>query len=536
MIDWTPWPPEFAERYRARGHWTGETFGALLTRAATHHADRVAVVDQHSRWTYRELDDRATRTAHGLAARGVRPGDRVIVQLPNVAEYLSVLFGLFRLGALPVLALPAHRRREITAFARAAGATAYVTADRHNGCDHRRLARDVAAELDTPLSVFIHGEPEEFTPLREVPTDPGPPLTDPDPARPAFLQLSGGSTGVPKLIPRTPDDYLYSVRESARICRLTEHDVYLVALPVAHNFPMSSPGVLGVLHTGGRIVLAPAPSPDIVFDLIEREGVTITAAVPPLALAWLNARDRAERDLSGVRLLQVGGAKLVPEAARRLRDGLGVPIQQVFGMAEGLVNYTRDDDPEEIVLTTQGRPISPDDEILVLDDADRPVPPGEVGHLLTRGPYTIRGYHRAEAVNARSFTTDGFYRTGDLVRLTPTGHLVVEGRAGDLINRGGEKVAAEEIEDHLLAHPGIRDVAVVGIPDDHLGERTCAFVIAADGLTAAGVRGFLRTRGLAAYKTPDRVEFIDRFPHTGVGKTSRRELRAALAALFRKDP
>jgi 2,3-dihydroxybenzoate-AMP ligase len=267
----------------------------------------------------------------------------------------------------------------------------------------------------------------------------------------------------------------------------------------------------------------------VAFPLIERERVTLTALVPPLAMVWLDAAKARRHDLSSLRVLQVGGARLSNEAAARVRPTLGCTLQQVFGMAEGLVNYTRFDDSEELIVTTQGRPISPDDELRIVDEDDNEVAPGELGQLLTRGPYTIRGYYKAEAHNARAFTSDGFYRTGDLVRLTPEGYLVVDGRVKDQINRGGEKVAAEEVENHLLAHPAVHDAAVVAIPDAFLGERTCAFVIPRGAPPAAtALTAFLRERGLAAFKIPDRVEFIDAFPQTGVGKVSKKSLREAL--------
>jgi 2,3-dihydroxybenzoate-AMP ligase len=378
----------------------------------------------------------------------------------------------------------------------------------------------------------VAGEAAGETPLSDVDAPPRE-LPEPDPSALTFLQLSGGSTGAPKLIPRTADDYLYSVRASAEICGLDEATVYLCALPVAHNFPLSSPGILGTLAAGGRVVMCPRPDPETAFALIRREGVTITALVPPLALVWLDAATRVGGGLPSLRLLQVGGAKLTAEVARRVRPTLGCRLQQVFGMAEGLVNYTRFNDPDDVVSTTQGRPISPDDEIRIVDDADRDVPPGEVGHLLTRGPYTIRGYYRADEHSATAFTVDGFYRTGDLVRRAPTGHLVVTGRVKDQINRGGEKIAAEEVENHLLAHPGVHDAAVVAVADPYLGERSCAFVVPrtdADRPTGAQLRAFVRARGLAAYKVPDRVELVEEFPVTGVGKVSRAELRAALRA------
>ncbi|WP_420749235.1 (2,3-dihydroxybenzoyl)adenylate synthase [Rhodococcus sp. O3] len=542
------YPDEFAELYRGAGYWTPETFAQFLPARAALFGDRVAVTGldargQRQRLTYRELDESAARIASGLAELGVHAGDRVVVQLPNIVEYTEVLFAVFRLGALPVFALPAHRAAEIGYFCRFADAAAYVVAAEHGGFDYRNLAREVCADLENPPVVVVAGDAAEFTAqppsLRSpVPLDalrahePGP-TAELDSESVAFLQLSGGTTGTPKLIPRTHSDYLYSVRESARICGVDADTRMLVALPAAHNFPMSSPGILGVLHSGGTVVLAPDPSPDTAFALIEREAITMASLVPPLAMAWLSARVRSERDLSSLQVLQVGGAKFPAEAAKRVRPELGCTLQQVFGMAEGLVNYTRLDDDEDTIVTTQGRPISVHDEIRILDDAGVPVPAGGTGHLLTRGPYTIRGYYNAPEHNSTAFTPDGFYRTGDIVRLTERGYIVVEGRAKDQINRGGEKIAAEEVENHLIAHPAVLDAAVVAMPDRYLGERTCAFVVTeGESPKALELKAFLRERGLAGYKIPDRVRFVDAFPVTGVGKISRNELRRALAATF----
>ncbi|MCW2995727.1 MAG: 2,3-dihydroxybenzoate-AMP ligase [Conexibacter sp.] len=522
------WPEADAARYRAAGLWTGETFGAFLAARAARFGPRTAVIGSAGeRWSYAELDERAGALAQGFAALGIAPGDRVVVQLPNIPAYVEVVFGLWRVGALPVFALPAHRRSELEAFAAAAEATAIVTVERCAGFDHGALARDVAAAVPSVAHVILAGELDALrSPERRV-------LWEPCASAVAFLQLSGGTTGTPKLIPRTHDDYLYSVRESAAICGFTPESVYLCALPVAHNFPMSSPGILGVLHAGGTVVLAPSGDPRTAFALIARERVSVTALVPPLLLAWLEARaSDGSDDLSSLELLQVGGARLAPEAARRVGPAFGCRLQQVFGMAEGLVNYTRLDDVEDVVVGTQGRPISDDfDEVRVVDDLGSDVEDGALGHLLTRGPYTIRGYYGD--ADPGSFTADGFYRTGDVVRRLPSGHLVVEGRAKDQINRGGEKIAPDEVEDHLLAHPSVHDAAVVGVPDTRLGERSCAVIVARRehaAPTAAELRRFLRERGVAAFKVPDRVEVVAAFPQTGVGKVSRRELRAALAA------
>ncbi|WP_353473927.1 AMP-binding protein [Salipiger sp. H15] len=524
------WPEDFARRYEDKGYWRGETFGQMLDRLDADFGPRLALVAGEARWSYAELARRARIAAEGFAGLGLAPGTRVLVQLPNRAEFLVVVFGLFYAGLVPVYALPAHRETEVLHLAASSGARAYVVADRHDGFDYLPLARRVLAEVPDVAHVIVAGEAAEFTAFDSLG---GEGLTAPVPRNPrdvAFLQISGGSTGLPKLIPRTHDDYLYSVRGSAEICGLTKDSVYLCALPAAHNFPMSSPGYLGTLHAGGTVVMAPNPQPEVAFRLIAEHGVTITGLVPPLALLWMQAAPRSKHDLSSLQVLGVGGAKFIPEAAAKVRPVLGCTLQQVFGMAEGLVNYTRLDDPEEIIITTQGRPISPDDEVLVLDDDGIPVPEGAPGNLYTRGPYTIHGYHEEPSANARSFTPDGFYRTGDVVRRLPGGYLEVRGRAGDHINRAGEKISAEEVEDHLIAHEGVFDAAVVSVPDRFLGEKTCAFVVRAEGeeVQSKDLKAFVRGRGIAEFKVPDQIVFVPAFETTAVGKVSRKALRAAL--------
>ncbi|AXM89912.1 2,3-dihydroxybenzoate-AMP ligase [Anoxybacillus ayderensis] len=519
------WPKELADFYRKEGCWAGETFGDMLRQRAMKYGERIAVTSRKRQLTYQELDRRADQLAAGLYQMGIRPKDRVVLQLPNQVEFFEVCFALFRLGALPVFALPSHRFSEIRYFCEFSEAAAYIIADQHAGFDFRSLARQVKAAVPTLKHVIVTGEAEEFLSLEDLFIEPIelPIVRSSDIA---FFQLSGGSTGLSKMIPRTHDEYIYSLRISAEICQLNQDSIYLAALPMAHNYPLSSPGVLGTLYAGGRVVLSESPSPDEAFPLIQQEKVTITALVPPLVWIWLDAASSRQYDLSSLQVLQVGGAKFSAEVAKRVQPVLGCKLQQVYGMAEGLVNYTRLDDPEEIVIHTQGRPMSPYDEIRIVDEEDREVEPGEVGELLTRGPYTIRGYYKAEAHNAKAFTSDGFYRTGDLVRMTPSGYLVVEGRVKDQINRGGEKIAAEEMENHLLAHPAVRDVAIVSMPDEFLGERSCAFIIPRDAsLKATELRAFLRERGVAAFKIPDRIEFVDSFPKTPVGKINKRELR-----------
>ncbi|MFI9362713.1 (2,3-dihydroxybenzoyl)adenylate synthase [Kitasatospora sp. NPDC053057] len=525
MLDgFTGWPDELATRYRERGYWRGRTLGSLLRERARTRPAHTAVVDGDRRWSYRELDERADRLAAGLHRLGIAPRDRVLVHLPNAAEFLSLSFALFRLGAIPVYALPAHRETEIVHLARLSEAVAYVAPDTHLGFDHRILARAARDQVPTLRHVLIAGDPAEFTALADVDAAPRP-LPAPEPADVALLLLSGGTTGVPKLIPRTHDDYLYNLTASAEVTGLDADTRYLAALPVAHNFPLACPGVLGTLHAGGTVVLSPTPSPDDTLRLIERERVTHTALVPPLVLLWLEAADWTGADLSSLRLLQVGGARLKPDTAARVTPTLGCRLQQVFGMAEGLLNFTRHDDPDHLVLHTQGRPLAADDELRIVDADDHEVAPGEIGELHVRGPYTLRGYYRAEDHNRAAFTPDGYYRTGDLVRQLPSGHLVVEGRIKDVINRGGDKIPVEEVENHLLGHPAVHDVAVVGIPDETLGERSCACVIPrGTPPTRADLNAHLTGLGLAAFKLPDRIEVLEAFPRTALGKVNKRAL------------
>jgi 2,3-dihydroxybenzoate-AMP ligase len=537
----TPWPAELAARYRTRKYWLSETFPAVLQERVERYGERLAVVSDSQRWTYRQLGAEVERMAAGFHALGIGPNDRVVVQLPNCAEFVAVIFALFRLGALPVFALPAHRKFEIGHFCQLTEAVAYIAVDRHDGYDYRKLAREVQAGAPSLRHVLVLGDPGEYRGLDDLPvlenSLEGKLPPPPKPEDVAFFQLSGGSTGTPKLIPRTHDDYLYSVRASAEICRLDADSVYMSVIPAGHNFALSSPGSLGTLYAGGTVVMCPHPSPDVALAWIAKERVSITALVPPLVPVWLDAVRSQKPDLSRLQVLQVGGARFNPELARRVTRELDITLQQVFGMAEGLVNYTRLDDPLDVLLHTQGRPISPDDEICIVDDEDIPVANGEIGHLLTRGPYTIHGYYKADEHNARAFTRDGFYRTGDMVRQTPEGNLVVEGRAKDQINRGGEKISAEEVEHQLLAHAGVVDCAIVAMPDHYMGEKTCAFVIRKDdALRGIELIRFLRERGMATYKIPDRIEFVDRFPKTGVGKIDKKHLRRTIEERLAAQP
>ena len=395
--------------------------------------------------------------------------------------------------------------------------------------DHATLAAELRNEIPSLESVFsISPRPGTIDLHQAVPDSE--PLGAPhgDPFEVALFLLSGGTTGLPKLIPRTHADYLYNARETALVCALGARSRILIVLPTEHNFALACPGLLGALLAGAATVFSQDTRAADLAATISREQITHLPCVPTLAIALLDLPEPERRQLDALQVITVGGQRLQEATAYRLKRAWPrLAVQQVLGMAEGLLCYTRLDDRNEVACSTQGRPLSPADEIRIVDGGGREVAPGECGELWCRGPYTIRGYYRASERNLEAFTADGFYRSGDLVRSDSSGNLVVVGRIKDQINRGGEKISAEEVESHLIAHDAVSAAAVVAMPDELLGERACAFVTLKSGasLELEGMRQFLGARGLARYKWPERLEVIESMPLTNVGKVKKAELR-----------
>jgi mycobactin salicyl-AMP ligase len=524
LIGFVPFPPERVARYRAAGYWTGRTVDSVLRHAATTWPDHVGVVDAVSSLTFSELDTLADRAAGGFAALGIAPADRVLLQLPNSCRFAVALFGLLRAGAIPVLCLPGHRLAELSRFAEVSGAIGLVITDTAGDFDYRSMAEQLVTLHPELRHVIVDGDAGRLIPWSALPAGAAPHIA-PDTASPALLLVSGGTTGVPKLIPRTHDDYVYNAAASAQLCRLTNDDVYLVSLPAGHNFPLACPGLLGAISVGATTVFGTDPSPEAAFAAIARHGVTVTALVPALAKLWAQACDWEPVTPKSLRLLQVGGSRLEPADARLVRAALTPGLQQVFGMAEGLLSYTRLDDPPEVVENTQGRPLCEDDEVRIVDAAGESVAPGEEGELLVRGPYTLNGYFRAERDNERCFDRDGFYRSGDLVRRRDDGYLVVTGRVKDVICRGGETIAAADLEEHLLSHAAIRSAAAVPLPDPYLGEKICAAVVfSGPPVGLAELNAHLEARGVATHARPDVLVAMDALPATPIGKVDKKAI------------
>ncbi|MFO1218046.1 MAG: AMP-binding protein [Burkholderiaceae bacterium] len=543
----TPWPEEFARRYRADGYWEDITLDAMLRRSAARRPDAIALTAGARRVSYAQLVESVDQLAANLADLGLRPRERAIFQLGNSVEFVVAFFALMRIGVIPVMALPAHRLAEVRRFAEHAQAAAYLIPDGGaNGFDYRALARQVQAEAPSLRTIIGAGDsgeasaagagivglnallsaPATRATLARVRAAPACAADDV-----ALMMLSGGTTGAPKLIPRTHNDYIYNCTQSGAVAGFGPDTVYLALLPMAHGYTLASPGILAVLAHGGRVVIAPDARAETVFPLIESERVTVVCGGVPLAVNWLASDWPARCDLSSLRVYVNGGARLLPELRRKMEERLGCTYVESYGTGEGLLNQTRLDDPEEIRFESSGRPVSEADEIKVIDDAGAEVPDGRVGELVVRGPYTFRGYYKAPEATAAAFTADGFYRMGDAVRKVGR-YVYVVGRIKDLINRGGEKVSSDEVENHLIAHPAVRNVCVVAMPDPVYGERACAFVITQDGasLDFESMKSFLLGRGIAKFKLPERLELVDAFPLSPAGKILRRELRAIIAA------
>jgi 2,3-dihydroxybenzoate---[aryl-carrier protein] ligase len=531
----TPIPPEFAARYRAKGYWLDRPMGQYFREVYDRWGDRIAVVADNTRITYRELGDRVDHLACHLLDLKIAPLDRVVVQLPNRIEFIYLYFALLRVGAIPLLALPPHRKYEIENFVAFADAVAYAGSQRETDYDFVEMARGIKKSAPLLQHLFILGDdvsPDCHSLRGLMNARPKTPVSaldglKIDPDEPAVFQLSGGTTGIPKIIPRTHNDYILNSVGCSAANDMHEGDCLLVCLPIGHNFPLASPGIQGMFIRGGRVVLAESPRASNIFPLIEKERVTHLELVPAILIRLLHDESIGKYDLSSLRIINTGGQRLQPEVSA-LAEKL-IPsciVQEVFGMAEGLVTFNRLEDPPQVRYETVGAPWCEDDEIRIVDENLQEVPFGEIGELIVRGPYTLRGYFRAPEVNARSFSADGFYLSGDLMCRHPSGGFIVEGRKKDLINRGGEKISTEEVENMLLGHPAIVNVACVPMPDPILGERTCAYVVPATGARPSleELTAFLTERGLAKFKLPERLELVDEFPLSAFGKVSKKEL------------
>jgi 2,3-dihydroxybenzoate-AMP ligase len=533
-------PPDFARRYRDRGYWQDRSLAQEFAEVFSRFAERTALIDGSRRYTYADVDRLSDNLALNLLQLGLKPLDRVVPTLPNVAEFVILYFALQKIGAIPIAALVTHRFAEINQFARLSQARCCVYPAAVGDFRFAPIIERVQAENPTLTLRIVLGDagPGEHSLVDLIERPAALPsgalqAVRIEPTDPCIFQLSGGTTGIPKLIPRTNNDYAYNSKVAADVAGVDAESVLLLVLPIAHNLPLACPGIQGFMFKGATVVLHPSTRPNEMFALIQQHGVTHLKVVPALLIRLINDPSIGEFTLDSVRQIQSGGQRMQPEVRLRTRELFrNAFVQENFGMSEGLLMFVRHGDPEEVLLETCGRPVCADDEVKLIDDDGREVPDGEVGELACRGPYTLRGYYGVPEYNARQFTPDGFYRSGDLMRRHASGNYIVEGRKKDLINRGGEKISAEEVENLILMHPAVQNVACVSMPDAAMGEKMCACVILKVGasLTLAELVAFLNTHEIARFKLPERLEVLSDFPVSTFGKVSKKALGEMVAA------
>jgi 2,3-dihydroxybenzoate-AMP ligase len=545
LAGFVAWPDDDVARWKSAGYREGRVVADIVRDTAARMPDKVAVIEGERRLSYAQLSEQVDRLAVELRRTGLQPLDRVVMQLPNGVEFVVAFLALMRLGAIPVMALRAHRYSEIRHFVDASGAVAYMVPGVFHQFDYRQLAQEIQGACPTLTHVFVldgalpgqHALGELIARAESSPQPADRSLLDPvDPAQVALMLLSGGTTSLSKLIPRTHDDYVLNARLCAQAAGFDEQTVLLALLPLGHNYNLASPGMLGVFYFGGTLVIGHGMDGEQVFPLVQQHRVSVIPAAVPLITQWLNSDAAARHDLSSLRVVQNGGARLAPELRQRIRTQWGATPQEIYGTAEGLINMTRLDDPDEVLLTSSGAPVCDDDEIKVVDDDGREVADGELGELLTRGPYTIRGYFNAPDKNAEAFTSDGWYRMGDYVRKRGR-YVYAEGRKKDLINRGGEKISCEEVENLIFKHPKVQQVALVAMPDAVFGEKACAFVVTKPGeqLGFDELITFLKAERIASFKLPERLETVDHLPTSLVGKILKRQLRDLIAERMKSE-
>jgi non-ribosomal peptide synthetase component E (peptide arylation enzyme) len=536
------WPSDDAEAFFASGSWVHATAGELLRGAGREAGDKAAVIDERGTLTFRELDERSESLAACMIEAGLRPGDRALFQAGSNAEIFVALYGCFKAGVLPVCSLPQFREIEINQMVHRTHPKAFfVQADVHPTFDQLAFARRMQLACPSITHLFVingdagAGEHSADAMSRRhsaataraivAPWDPGPEDL-------LQLQLSGGSTGLPKVIPKFNGEYLGSADALSRRFGLSENDVTLWALPLIHNAGMLYVVIPTVLCRRTAVVMSRFEIRSF-LEAIGTHRVTFTGSIGPVAARILEVDDIERYDLSSLRqffaLAQAGAVE----------RHTNIPTSNMFGITEGMYCVSGLDDPLEARHETVGHPIDAANTIrLLAPESEDDVAHGDVGELTFRGPHIFSGYFNDPEANAVSFTSDGFFRTGDLMRavdVNGTVRYTFAGRLKDNINRGGEKFGAEEVEHLIARHPTVAEARVVAMPDKHLGERACAFLTLRPGQPApalAELGEFLLGLGLAKYKLPERLEIVAEFPVTRVGKVDKAALRTEIARLI----
>lgn len=536
---------ELGANYLREGALTQETLASAFRDVVHRFPERICVGEIGRTSSYREIDEQSDRLGAALLELGLMPLDRAVFQLSNSKELLIAYLGCLKAGIIPICTLTAHRRHEIAYLADHAKARAHFVDGEGDKFDLVKFALEIREEVAS-LAFIISGRGAAARPgvhdldalVSGMDSERARRLlasVEHDPWQVAIFQLSGGTTGVPKIIPRFHNEYLASIRDMIRWNAIDETLVAFTPSPMMHNAPMIcywGPA----LFSGGEIAITPSLEPEIIGRLI-RERRPNWICMPGVVYLRLKSSGVLDTlDFSHVK------ASIVPSGALAMMRLTGAPAISLFGMTEGLICFGRVDDPPEAIAATVGRPVSKFDELKLLRPGTlEECAEGEIGELVIKGPGVIRGYYDAEERNKEAFTLDGFYRSGDLVGFKKIGgerFLTFEGRLKDVVSRGGEKINCMEVETVALAHPSIGSIAIVPMPDPAYEERACAFVVPTPGAEPISVEAlgrFLESAGLAKFKWPERIEIVTDLPMTSSGKVSKPMLKEIIATKIREE-
>jgi 2,3-dihydroxybenzoate-AMP ligase len=521
---------EDAERHVRQGAWQNIPLSDILDAAAQECPQKEALVDNRGKLTYSQLKEQADLLSLGLYRLGIRRGDAVLLQLPNWNEFVCSFFALQKIGAPAVLLLPRHRQVEINYFCGLTQAKAWIVPERHRNTEYLPVIRDVLRtnpQLEHVITVRgkkgsgfqrIEDLTAEDGLERRVPQA-GPVATDV-----AFVIATGGTTGLPKAVPRTHNDALCEAIHKAYARKQDGRDICMIPVPLEHNLGLAA--LNGIISVKGKIVLVDSTRAEDLCAAIQREKATCAPLVPTLLARLVSFDGLANYDLSSLKALYVGGAKTPVDVIKAIRNRLGNVYVAAFGMSEGPSCSTSLDDTDQVVLNSIGKPCCRFDDFKVVSPANRVLPPDTEGELLTKGPGMFSGYLDNPAENVRAFTRDGFFRTGDLAKIDKEGNIWITGRIKDIIIRGGEKISPAEVESMLREHPDVADVAVVAMPDPEMGEKACAY-IQPRGKAGPGlddIVSFLKARGASVLQLPERVELVQKIPLTKIGKADKKAL------------
>lgn len=507
--------------------WEHLTVGEHLKMWSNTYADRVAVVDENEELTYRQLKDEVDCYANGLLNQGFCKGDKVLFQLPNSKEFIIILFAMMSIGVIPVIILMGHRYSEVKGILNKTNAKAYIGINRYLGFSYEDMVSNIIEDTKEDLQVYLIGETEKYEKLCTLRQNRKNKFVEElEYKETAIFLLSGGTTGFPKLIPNRHCEFIYLAKELANATDMNEDTVYLAALPMSHKFALCCPGMIGTLSKGGKVVTCRVSSPDEIIPLIEEHEVSIMALVPTLANMCIEYLKNDDADITSLKYIQIGGSVLDSNLAKKIQEEFNCKLLQLYGMSESLITCSRVLDDDYDRLHTQGKKLSEFDEARIVDENGKEVPDGDFGELIVRGPYTILEYYDSSKLNDTQFTEECFLRTGDRAAKLYGDNYKIVGRVLEMINRAGEKIVPSELENILLTNKNIREVQIVGIPDETLGEKIGVFILKGSTvLTLRDIRNYLLERGLASFKLPDEVQYVDQWPLTSVGKVDKSKLK-----------